>query len=199
MGATTPRGRSVVGMVPVPEEAGLVGPGVVVLAGLPGAGKSTLARALASQVDGVRVIDKDEVRHGLFAPCDYAPEEGQVAFAAMVAGAAYHLRRGRVVVFDGLTFARSSQVDAALGAAREAGGFTAVLSCSVPVAVAIARVEADEGHRAANRDAALVRRVAAELEDLPEPHLVLDMNRPPEEVVAEALAYLRDRSRPKAH
>jgi adenylylsulfate kinase-like enzyme len=42
--------------------------GVIVLVGLPGAGKSTLATALADRLPDARVLDKDKVRHVLFEP-----------------------------------------------------------------------------------------------------------------------------------
>ena len=88
-------------------------PGVIVLVGLPGAGNSTLAEALARRLPGARVLDKDKVRHVLFDPCDYTSAERDVVFAAMLDAARYHLGRDRIVIFDGLTFSRRSQVAAA--------------------------------------------------------------------------------------
>ncbi|MFZ0994064.1 MAG: AAA family ATPase, partial [Candidatus Sulfotelmatobacter sp.] len=38
---------------------------IVLMAGLPGAGKTTLARELANRLPG-RVLNKDEIRHALF-------------------------------------------------------------------------------------------------------------------------------------
>src|ERR671932_1599691 len=101
-------------------------PGVVVLAGLPGAGKSTLAQAIGARLPDARVIDKDRVRDALFAPCDYSAAERDVTFSAMLDAASYHLGRGRVVVLDGMTFARRSQVEAAESVAGESDAFSAV-------------------------------------------------------------------------
>ena len=39
---------------------------IILMAGLPGTGKSTLARQLASRTSG-RVLSKDEIRHTIFA------------------------------------------------------------------------------------------------------------------------------------
>ncbi len=83
------------------------------LVGLPGSGKSTLARALAPRLPDARVIDKDHVRDALFAPCDYSSAERTVTFSAMLEAARYHLGRGKIVLFDGLTFSRRHEVDAA--------------------------------------------------------------------------------------
>ncbi len=169
-----------------------VRPGVIVLVGLPGAGKSTLAAALAGRLPRARVLDKDKVRHVLFNPCDYTVAERDVVFPAMLDAARYHLGRDRIVVFDGLTFSRRSQVAAAEVVAQEAGGFVAVIVCDVPVEVAVARCEAGDGHLAANRDGRLVRRVAAEMEEPAGDYVTLDMTGEVELLAEQALAYVSE-------
>jgi len=177
----------------------VVRPGVIVLVGLPGAGKSTLAQALSARLPGARVLDKDQVRHVLFAPCDYTSAERDVAFAAMLDAARYHLGRGRVVVFDGLTFSRRSQVAAAEEVAAEANAFAAVVVCDVPLDVAVERCERDaaagSAHPASNRDAELVRRVAAEMEEPAGAYLTLDMTADVHGAAAQALTYVEDIAR----
>lgn len=170
-------------------------PGVVVLSGLPGAGKTTLATALVARLPDARVLDKDAVREALFGPCDYSAAERDVTFSAMLDAARYHLGRGRTVIFDGLTFARRTEVEAAEAVASDSGGFCAVIVCDVPVAVAAARCEADLAaglHVAANRDADLVRRVAAEMEEPGGAYLTLPSVRPVTETVEMAVSYVED-------
>ncbi|MDQ6927068.1 MAG: ATP-binding protein [Actinomycetota bacterium] len=174
-------------------------PGVIVLAGLPGAGKSTLAAAISERLADVdvdvRIIDKDEVRHALFAPCDYSAAERDITFSVMLDAARYHLGRGRTVVFDGLTFSRRTQVAAAEAVARESDGFAAVIVCDVPVEVAIERCErdaADGSHPAGNRDGDLVRRVAAEMEEPGGAYLTIPATRPVAQTVELALTYVRE-------
>jgi predicted kinase len=169
-----------------------VRPGVIVLVGLPGAGKSTLAEALARRLAGARVLDKDKVRHVLFDPCDYTSAERDVVFAAMLDAARYHLGRDRIVIFDGLTFSRRSQVAAAEAVADDAGAFVAVLVCDVPLEVAIARVEAADDHLAENRDGQLVRRVAAEMEEPSGDYVTLNMTSDPAQLVDQAMAYVEE-------
>ncbi len=172
-------------------------PGVVVLVGLPGAGKSTLAAAVASRIPGARVIDKDQVRDALFAPCDYSAAERDVTFSAMLDAARYHLGRGRVVIFDGMTFSRRSQVEAAEAVAAESDAFSAVIVCDVPVPVAVERVERDAAsgeHPAANRDGDLVRRVASEMEEPPGAYLTVQMTGDLKAVVGDVLTYVEDQA-----
>jgi predicted kinase len=169
--------------------------GVVVLVGLPGAGKSTLAAALASRLPDARIIDKDEVRHALFSPCDYSAAERDVTYSAMLDAARYHLGRGRVVLFDGMTFSRGSEVKAAEAVAAEGAGFSAVVVCDVPVNVAVERVERDAGerdHLAGNRDGDLVRRVAAEMEEPPGDYLTVSMVGDLDRVVEDVLGYVEE-------
>jgi len=166
-----------------------------VLGGLPGSGKSVLAAALADRLPGARVVDKDQVRHSLFAPCDYSSAERDVTFSAMLDAASYHLGRARVVIFDGLTFSRASEVEAAEAVAAEAGGFSAVIVCDVPLGVAIERCDADAAagrHLAGNRDGDLVRRVAAGMEEPPGAYLTVDMTGDLGTAAAQALAYVQD-------
>ncbi len=169
------------------------------LVGLPGAGKSTLARALARGLPGARVLDKDKVRHVLFAPCDYTSAERDVVFAALLDAARYHLGRGRVVIFDGLTFSRRAQVAAAEAVAQDAGAFSAVIVCDVDVDTAMKRCEADAAagnrHLASNRDGALVRRVAAEMQEPAGDYLTLDMTAEVEALVSQSLGYVEELAR----
>jgi adenylylsulfate kinase len=172
-----------------------MGSRVVVLAGLPGAGKSTLALALAVRLGDARILDKDVVRDALFGPCDHSATESQVSVSAMLDAARYHLGRGRTVIFDGMTFSRPQYLRAVARLARDEDASLSVIVCDVPVHVAIARVTRDADHVAANRNANLVRRVAIEMEEPERDYLTVDTTTPVDDCVAAALAYVEANDR----
>jgi predicted kinase len=165
------------------------------LVGLPGAGKSTLAAALQQRLPDTRVLNKDGVRSILFDPCDYSAAERSIAFSAMLDAARYHLGRGRVVVLDGLAFPRRGEEEEVDAVVADTGAFLATILCDVPIEVAVARADADAvagTHRAANRDGAAVRRVAAEMQEPSGAYLTVDTTRPIDEAAELALGYIED-------
>ena len=67
---------------------------IVLMAGLPGTGKSTLARELAARTSG-RVLSKDEIRHAIFLPeeIEYSTRQDDFCLQVMLETAGYLLAR----------------------------------------------------------------------------------------------------------
>ena len=95
---------------------------------LPGAGKTTMAAALAQRIPDARVLNKDHVRAALFEPCDYSAAERSIAFSAVLDAARYHLGRGRLVAVE--TSGRRGEGDAMRAVADDAGAFVATIQCA---------------------------------------------------------------------
>jgi predicted kinase len=150
----------------------------VLFAGLPGTGKSTLARAIAERL-GAAVLDKDRVRGALFpgALTDYTAQQDQLCMRAMLDAADYltKLERVEYIFFDGRTFSRQAQIEDVLLAAARAGARSRVVHVKCADAVAEERLaRSDPSHPAQNRDAALYRRIKQQFEPITQAKLEVD-------------------------
>ena len=151
---------------------------IIAFAGLPGTGKTTLARRLAEQLGAV-LLNKDELRAALFSPTDieYSDRQNDFCMEVIYQLARYQLSHqpGRTIIIDGRTFSRKQQLDALMEAMRSIPHQLYVVHCRCSLEIAEARILNDHGsHPARDRDAALVRRVAASFEGITMPHLVVD-------------------------
>lgn len=155
----------------------------VLLAGLPGTGKSTLAAALAQHLNG-HVLNKDVIRHAIFAPnhVTYSSEQDDLIQRFMTESA-HHLWQSNPelwIFFDGRTYSKAAH--------RLAVPPHHTILCTAPESLIKQRLLLP--HLAANRDWQLYERVRDQFEPIHEPHLILDSSEPLETNIQLALAYL---------
>ena len=169
---------------------------IVLMVGLPGTGKSTLARALASRVDGT-VLSKDEIRHAIFSPTEveYSTAQDDFVMQIMLEAAAWILKKhtGRIVFLDGRTFSRRYQIDQVIAVAGELKQRWTILECVCSVETARSRIElqaAPGEHPAGNRNFDLYLDVKAHFEAIVLPKTVIDTDQSPEKCVDRALQAL---------
>ena len=117
---------------------------IVMMAGLPGTGKSTVARALAERIKGA-VLDKDVIRAALFAPShiEYSREQDDFCQAIMLQAAAYLLGKNPSlhVILDGRTFSRRYQRERVFEFCSRLGTRWAILECVCSEQIALRRLE----------------------------------------------------------
>jgi adenylylsulfate kinase len=170
---------------------------IVILAGLPGTGKSTLARALAARLDGA-VLDKDVIRAALFAPgrIEYSREQDDFVLEIMLQAATWLLAKDPrlTALLDGRTFSRRYQRERAIGFCAEIGTDWRLIECVCAEETALRRLAEDAArgaHPAANRTPELYYKVRKGWEEIEEPRLVIDTDAPLERCVVRGLEYVR--------
>ena len=164
-------------------------PLLILLMGLPGAGKSTLARGLAQRRGDARV-DRDLLRARLFRGRAVTAAQKQAANAAVWRRVAALLRDGRGVIVDGMTFASAAERRRAQALARRLRARCVALYLDCPPELARERVGRAPAHPATDRRPALVDEVARRFEPAPRDALRLDARRPAGALLATALSWL---------
>ena len=166
----------------------------VIMAGLPGTGKTALAEAVAQRLHGV-VLSKDRVRTALFPARAITYSSGQNDFCmSVVLMAAQRIAADRTVPFiflDGRTFSRTYHVKQVVDAARLVGAGLSILHLYCPEEVALERIKKDQDkHVAKNRDPLLYFMVKSYFEPIRLAKLDVDTSRPLEECVEQCAEYL---------
>jgi len=170
---------------------------IVLMAGLPGTGKSALAATLAERLRGT-VLSKDAIRHALFAPRDveYSTEQDDFVMEIMLRAAERTLRKDpqRYVFLDGRTFSRRYQIERVIATAAQWNQSWRILECVCSDETARARLREQAcigDHPAGNRSFDLYLEIKQRFEPIVQPKIIIDTDQPLAECVASALAALR--------
>lgn len=169
---------------------------IVLMAGLPGTGKTTLAQELSRRTSG-RVLSKDEFRHTLFLPqeIEYSSRQDDFCLQLMMQTAGFLLShdRERFIFFDGRPFSRRYQIANVVAAANSLHQSWRILECVCSEETARKRLAGDakaSSHVAGNRDFELYLNVKARYESITLPKTVIDTEQELEKSVQHSLSAL---------
>jgi predicted kinase len=164
-------------------------PLVLALAGLPGAGKSTLAAAL-SRITGWPILDRDALCAEQW-PNEGARARREAADQLLLRRVGSAVRAGLCLIVDGKSWARASDRAALAAVVEEAGGRLQWVELRVDIDTAKARVrKSAAAHPADDRNEALVEVVQARMEPILGDCWPLDAKQSAERVWHDCLARL---------
>lgn len=170
----------------------------MLIAGLPGTGKSHLAAALAARFPLI-VLRSDEVRKALYPVPRYTRGESSVVYLTCYALLETLLMDGYAVVFDATNLLRRGRKHAGSLAAAAGAPFLVVVTVSPPEIVAQRlrrRIAGVAAAYSSDADLRVHERLAGTMETVNEPALIVDTSVSLDPVF-DALAALLDRPAPK--
>lgn len=149
---------------------------LLMMAGLPGSGKTAISKLLAPRINALR-LDKDAVRDLVFPPtiCRHDRALNDFCMELLFTAAKFAIveRNVQVVILDGRPFTLATQRSRACAVASDVGARPLFIHCTAPLEVLRSRIEATT-HVARDRDAALLNRLAAEFETFAEDVIDVD-------------------------
>jgi len=163
---------------------------LILICGLPGTGKSTIAMRLASRLKA-SLLRTDVIRKKLFPSPEYTEAEKELVYRATFLIAEYLLKAGVCVIIDG-TFYRRSLRKMVYEVAERTGVRKAVIECTAPEHVIRRRMERRKGRNLpTDADYQVYLKIRGQWEPIEGEHLLIDTSKSISQNLREVLEYLR--------
>lgn len=162
---------------------------LILICGLPGTGKSTIANALARKI-GATVLRTDEIRKKLFEDPRYSDEEKELVYRVIFLIAEHLLRNRCNVIIDG-TFYKRAIRKRIYEIAENTKSRLEVVECVAPEYLIKRRTESGRKRALSEADYEIYKKIKDEFEPIERKHIVIDTSRPPEQNLEQLLSELR--------
>lgn|SRR5512143_1588337 len=149
---------------------------LIIVCGLPGTGKTTLAQELARRRSAV-LLSSDVIRKRIFPAPSYSEEEKATVYEEMARMCLVALKGGKNVVADA-TFYKEGLRERFRSMAAEAGTEAFVILCLLEEAEAEERLGRRGGGGPSDADIEVHRRMRAQFEPVSGEHLEMDASLP---------------------
>ncbi len=164
---------------------------LIIICGLPGSGKTTLAEAVSRTV-GAEHISSDTIRKKLLTKPAYSEQEKSQIYDTMLAMTQDRLSHNESVVVDA-TFYKKQVRKSFIHVADGCKAPYKVILCELPDAFVVSRLEARKksGRSASDADYEVYLKVKKDFEPIEQKHLIVQTSKPIKEQVQLVLEFLK--------
>lgn len=150
---------------------------LILVCGLPGTGKSTLAKNLAKKINAT-VLRTDVIRKELFNRPRYTEEEKKLIYDILFLIAKYLLQNKNNVIVDG-TFYKKKIREKIYSIGEKTGSDLHIIECTSPEDVIIERMKRRDkrGKNLSDADFQVYKRIKDEFEPITRRHITIDTTR----------------------
>jgi predicted kinase len=164
---------------------------LVIFRGLPGTGKTWLAKKVLQRKPDLLVLSRDILRASIFPRPSYSAEEKDLVDDLILSMTDILVMRGRSVLIDGMALSSARRVQDFVDVAVTRGAPWRIIECSCSQETALARLRRDTGgHPAGDRGPALYFAVKGRFQPVSHPALAVDTDADSEGTLAAVLRYL---------
>jgi len=166
---------------------------LIVFRGLPGTGKTHLARRLLERRTDLLILSRDSLRSGMITSPTFSEDEKALVDGLIVAMAGYLLAAGRSAVIDGMALSSARLLEKFAETANAHRTGIRIIECTCSEETALARISADRGkHPAGDRGADLYYQVRDRFEPTELPLLSIDTDGDEKQNLEAILGYIEN-------